>query len=589
VTSGAYLFLILALVLAGGTWLTLRLERLEREIDRLRAALQQAEQPAGVAPPTRDREMRAPEPVLPTASFFERLVGGRLLIWTGGVALAAAGIFLIRHSIELVTPAARMIASALLGAALIVAGEYARRGRFLSDDPRIAQALVGAGLAVLYATAYGSHILFGLIGGGTAFVLMVAITAAALGLSLRHGLPTAALGLIGGVLAPALVGDADAGALPVLAYLALLDAAVFALAWRRGWGWLAAVAVLASFAWTGVFVLGEAEDAWPAALFAGLLGVIASLPRREEGRAIGFVQPMVLALIQAAVLVGRSDVGAGAWLLFGGLAAAGLVLAAIRPSEKLAPAAALFLALILIGAEAEGDPFTPYAALGTALLLGGGGAWLAVRGQRKQTLVACAALAGPLLLMRMIEPDLIGRAGYGTLALVAAGLALGLLALLRRAADRSRPKHNPARTDGGGRDGGAAAGHRRQRRPAAGLCFGRLACGLAGPARARHAVARRGAAARRLGPAHGDGAEGIPGRRGRAGRRVAHPVLPRARRRADRDRAALWAGAGTGRKRRAAQSAIRRIIRPNASPGRIRVRMMVGATGFEPATPTPPV
>jgi uncharacterized membrane protein len=438
VTSGAYLFLILALVLAGGTWLTLRLERLEREVDRLRAALQQAEQPAGVAPPTRDREMRAPEPVLPTASFFERLVGGRLLIWTGGVALAAAGIFLIRHSIELVTPAARMIASALLGAALIVAGEYARRGRFLSDDPRIAQALVGAGLAVLYATAYGSHILFGLIGGGTAFVLMVAITAAALGLSLRHGLPTAALGLIGGVLAPALVGDADAGALPVLAYLALLDAAVFALAWRRGWGWLAAVAVLASFAWTGVFVLGEAEDAWPAALFAGLLGVIASLPRREEGRAIGFVQPMVLALIQAAVLVGRSDVGAGAWLLFGGLAAAGLVLAAIRPSEKLAPAAALFLALILIGAEAEGDPFTPYAALGTALLLGGGGAWLAVRGQRKQTLVACAALAGPLLLMRMIEPDLIGRAGYGTLALVAAGLALGLLALLRRAADRSR-------------------------------------------------------------------------------------------------------------------------------------------------------
>jgi uncharacterized membrane protein len=438
VTSGAYLFLILALVLAGGTWLTLRLERLEREVDRLRAALQQAEQPAGVAPPTRDREMRAPEPVLPTASFFERLVGGRLLIWTGGVALAAAGIFLIRHSIELVTPAARMIASALLGAALIVAGEYARRGRFLSDDPRIAQALVGAGLAVLYATAYGSHILFGLIGSGTAFVLMVAITAAALGLSLRHGLPTAALGLIGGVLAPALVGDADAGALPVLAYLALLDAAVFALAWRRGWGWLAAVAVLASFAWTGVFVLGEAEDAWLAASFAGLLGVAASLPRREEGRAIGFVQPMVLALIQAAVLVGRSDVGAGAWLLFGALAAAGLALAAIRPSEKLVPAAALLLGLILIGGEAEADPITPYAALGKTLLLGAGAVWLALRGQRKQALVGCGALAGPLLLMRMIEPELIGRAGYGGLALLAAGLALGLLALLRRTKGEGR-------------------------------------------------------------------------------------------------------------------------------------------------------
>ena len=43
----------------------------------------------------------------------------------------------------------------------------ARRAGF-ADDPRIAQALVGAGLAVLYATAYGSHVLYGLIGTGAA-------------------------------------------------------------------------------------------------------------------------------------------------------------------------------------------------------------------------------------------------------------------------------------------------------------------------------------------------------------------------------------------------------------------------------------
>ena len=35
-----------------------------------------------------------------------------------------------------------------------------------ADDPRIAQALVGAGIAVLYATAYGSHILYALIDTG---------------------------------------------------------------------------------------------------------------------------------------------------------------------------------------------------------------------------------------------------------------------------------------------------------------------------------------------------------------------------------------------------------------------------------------
>ena len=101
---------------------------------------------------------------------FERLVAGRLLIWLGGIALVAAAVFLIRYSIEigLVTPELRMIAAAVFGLVLLGLGEYARAGRLLSDDPRIAQALVGAGLVTLYATAYGSHILYGLIGAGVA-------------------------------------------------------------------------------------------------------------------------------------------------------------------------------------------------------------------------------------------------------------------------------------------------------------------------------------------------------------------------------------------------------------------------------------
>ena len=104
---------------------------------------------------------------------------GRLLVWLGGIALVVAGVFLVRYTIEigLVTPELRMVAAALLGLLCIGAGEYARAGRWLSDDPRIAQALVGAGLAILYATAYGSHVLYGLIRTGTASAAMLAITA----------------------------------------------------------------------------------------------------------------------------------------------------------------------------------------------------------------------------------------------------------------------------------------------------------------------------------------------------------------------------------------------------------------------------
>jgi uncharacterized membrane protein len=137
-----------------------------------------------------------------------------------------------------VTPEARMIAAAAFGVVLIAAGEYARGGRLLSDDPRIGQALVGAGIAILYAAAYGSHLLFELIGNGTAFALMLLITVGALALSLRHGAPTAFMGLIGGFLTPTIVGNPSAGALPVLTYLAVLDVAIFAIAWRRSWAGL---------------------------------------------------------------------------------------------------------------------------------------------------------------------------------------------------------------------------------------------------------------------------------------------------------------------------------------------------------------
>ena len=80
---------------------------------------------------------------------------------------------------------------------------------------------------------------------------MVAVSAAALAMSLRHGAPTAVMGLVGGFLTPLPGRQAGCGRGALLAYLALLDLALFAIAWRRGWTWLAAAAVLLSFVWTG--------------------------------------------------------------------------------------------------------------------------------------------------------------------------------------------------------------------------------------------------------------------------------------------------------------------------------------------------
>jgi uncharacterized membrane protein len=411
-----------------------RVKRLEQRIDLLvrrpdsgRSEALPEDEPSGV-------EAGEPEgpPVRETAAgLFERFVGGRLLIWIGGIAIAVAGMFLVRHSIDLVTPEARMIAAALLGIALIGAGEYARAGRLLADDPRIGQALVGAGVVTLYAAAYGSHLLFGLIGSGTAAALMLLITVAALALSLRHGAPAAAMGLVGGFSTPMLVGDADAGALPVLFYIALLDVAIFAIAWRRKWIWLAPAAVLLSFAWTGYFTLERVEDALAAGMFAALLGVTASLPRSEERRSVSLVQPAIIALLQTSVLVVRGDLDLPAWLLFGAVAAATVPLAMLRPEQRFAPPAALLLALLLIAIKAEGpDPILPWAAAAATLVFGG--AALLPRGERPvSALTAAAALAGPLLILRLLRPELLSHTAWGLTALGLALAAFGLLRILR--------------------------------------------------------------------------------------------------------------------------------------------------------------
>ncbi|HEX8379227.1 MAG TPA: DUF2339 domain-containing protein [Allosphingosinicella sp.] len=425
------LLLLLGLVGLLIAWLYLfaRLARLEKEVRGTQRGPRDFAEPGRAAAAEGDAG-QPPAARETLASLFEQLVGGRLLIWIGGIALVVAGFFLIRHTIEigLLTPELRMAAAALFGLVLLAGGEYARGRRFLADEPRVAQALVGAGIAILYATAYGSWFLYGQIGGRTASALMLLISAGALALSLRHGSPTAVMGMIGGFLTPWLAGDPEGGALPILAYIALLNAAIFFLAWKRGWGLLAGGSVALSFVWTGFLIFGSPPDALAAGLFVVGLALAASLLRSGDGRPLAIMQPLIIGLVELAVLVIRLDTDPRAWLLFGALAAAGLWLGARRGEARFAPPAGLALALLLLLVKApiDLDPTVPWVGVAITLMFAGVSIPLSTKDRALRTLTACGALAGPILILRLLRPGTLSPLGWGlaAAALAAAGLAL---------------------------------------------------------------------------------------------------------------------------------------------------------------------
>ncbi|HET9639625.1 MAG TPA: DUF2339 domain-containing protein [Allosphingosinicella sp.] len=475
---GFLTFLSLAGLLAFTLILSWRVKALERQVESLRGAEAHAappdpefvgsrrtEQPTAEPPERmpvwalleqleRDRQFEPEEspsdaewddpdsPRETLGGFFERWVGGRLMIWVGGIALAVAGVLLVRYSIQigLITPPVQMGMAALFGLLLLALGELARSRADWALDRRVAQALVGAGIFVLYATAYGSLVLHHLIGNGTAFGLMVMVTGAALILSLRHGAPSAVMGLVGGFVTPLLVGERSETAIPLLTYLALLDIALFTLAGRRGWTWLAAAAALLSFGWSAFLLSWDAPDALAAGVFIFLVATGASVLRAGPGWQLDFLRPAAIGLVQLAVLVGRADIGLPAWGLFGALSVACLLLEPRKPEYRVLPAIALGLALILIALKAFDQPrYIPAVAAGVTALFALGSLPAALRRERVLLpfATACAALIGPAWILRVERPEWLDRPLWGLLFLLLAAGPLFLAWTRRRAASET--------------------------------------------------------------------------------------------------------------------------------------------------------
>lgn len=325
-----------------------------------------------------------PEPVVETADQegavgfgFEELFGRRLPIWAGGITLAVAGMLIVKLSIEagLLSPPVRVIMGSIFGFALIAAAELALRQEDRVRDERVRQAMAGAGIASLYASILVAANLYHLVGPLMAMLGMAAVTALALGLSLRFGAPSALLGLAGGLAAPALIGS-DEPNVPLLSlYLALAVGGLCTVSRGQRWAWLGISALVGGFGWGLLLMLGgalSAPDTISVALYLLLLGIALPMLGFAGGwQARLRLVAAIAAAAQMAALVATGDFSLLNWSLFGMISLAMLWLASREPSLDRLPPVGLVIALLLLGAWPE--PNLPEFALvaGAAALIYG--------------------------------------------------------------------------------------------------------------------------------------------------------------------------------------------------------------------------
>ncbi len=123
---------------------------------------------------------------------------------------------------------------ALIGAGGVAALLFGWRERLLR--PAFGLSLQGGALGVLLMTVFAAYRMYGLLPPMATFALVVVLVAgAALLAVLQDAIALAALGFLGGYLAPVLISTGSNNPVGLFSYYAMLNAAVFAVSWTRSW------------------------------------------------------------------------------------------------------------------------------------------------------------------------------------------------------------------------------------------------------------------------------------------------------------------------------------------------------------------
>ena len=283
----------------------------------------------------------------PWAGFdWEQLVGVKLFSAIAGIALVLAAIFFFRYSLDRgwLAPPVRVAIGVIVAVALLVVCELRAAQRYRVT----ANALDAAAIAILFATFFAAHTLWGLIPSTPTFGLLILVAVVAVLLSIRRdSIFIAVLGLAGGFATPVLLSTGENRPIPLFTYLLLLNVGLAWVAVRKKWPSLTVLTLVLTtlYQWGWVIRFLSASDL---TLGMGIFLVFAvtsfaalTLARQsasggamtaalEQSGLAASAMPLVFAVFLSAV----PEYGARADLLFGFLLIVVLGIAAVAVARR---------------------------------------------------------------------------------------------------------------------------------------------------------------------------------------------------------------------------------------------------------------
>jgi uncharacterized membrane protein len=312
-------------------WQRRRGKREDTEVATLKETAEITEQIATVKPaepraeptlPIETADVATPPPAPVSTVDLEAWLGARGLGWAAVVLLLFAAAFFLKVVIDrgLLDELARIGIGLAVGASLAVAGYRAERRGWRAFN----QMLTAAGVVVIYLMTFGSFGFYHLLPQGRASFYLVAIVAEAFALAILYDSPTIALmGVLGGLVTPALLHTDQDRHRDLFLYLLVLDAGALGLILFRPWWASATVALLGSHL---LFWAWHAEHYHPSklaivltfqgAVFALFLGhtVLASVLRSRRAGIEDLVRLLVNAFLFALAGYVLLDPDHHAWL-----------------------------------------------------------------------------------------------------------------------------------------------------------------------------------------------------------------------------------------------------------------------------------